>query len=281
MPSPKQDSATFLRGEPGVYRSVSDSVYHAFPAISNSGLGKIRRSPAHYKYGEGKEATDALIFGRAFHSAIGTPADFEKDFVTWEGDRRTTAGKEAYAKLVEKHGENLIKTADLTAILAMRGALMENPVAKSLMDMAGEPELSILWDCEGVLAKSRIDKYVAKDGLLVDWKTTRNAHPEAFAKSVYQYGYHRQAAFYLWAARAMGLKADRFLFVAIEKEPPYGNGVYELSDAALRSGLAEVIDLIGVYKTCLETNTWPSYGTDIITLDLPAWAAEESLDDQP
>jgi len=284
MASTRSESDSFLRGVEGVYRNIPEGVYHGKDdAISNSGLGRIKRSPAHFKFGGGSGSSDALMFGRAFHSALLTPHEFEMNYVTFDGDRRTTAGKEAYAKMIQLHGDSVMKAGDMETILAMRLAGYMNPVAKGLLEAKGECELSILWNCEGVLAKSRIDKYLEADGILMDLKTTRNAHPEAFSKSIYQYGYHRQAAFYLYAARVMGLVAHRFIFVAMEKEPPYGVAVYELTQEALAAGLTEALDLIATYRTCLETNTWPSYGSDIISVDLPSWAYSEasSQDDQP
>lgn len=278
----------FLKNKLGVYGGIPEDVYHAkSDAISNSGLGRIKRSPAHFKFGGEGGQSDALLFGRAFHAALLTPAEFQANYVTFDGDRRTAAGKAQYADLMEKHAGSVMKAGDMDTILQMRLSAMENPVAQSLLSVPGDPELTILWNCEGVLAKSRIDKYIDKrneyggdhemtgGGILVDLKTTRNAHPDAFSKSIYQYGYHRQAAFYLYAARTMGLTAHRFVFIAIEKERPYGVAVYELTQEALSQGLSEALDLVAVYRTCLASNQWPAYGTDIIEVGLPTWAQEE------
>ena len=224
--------------------------------------------------------TDALLFGRAFHSANLTPKAFEDDYRVFNGDRRTSAGKADYAAMVQQHGENILTQGDLETILAMRLSAHLNPSAKALLTADGDTEVSILWNCEGARAKARIDKYLPVDGTLVDLKTTRNASPGAFSKSIYQYGYHRQAAFYLYAARTMGLLAKRFLFVAIEKEAPYGVAVYELTDEALDAGLREALGLIEIYKECLATGRWPSYGSEIISVDIPNWAYEEAGDEE-
>lgn len=269
----------FLAGKDGVYEGIPDATYHAIDRISNSGLSRVKRSLAHYRYSSLSASSDALIFGRAFHAANLTPKEFEEQFVTFDGDRRTKEGKDAWAKMVEQYGENVLKQGDLETILAMRISVFGNPTAKALLESEGPTELSLLWNCEGVDAKARIDKYIPEGGILVDLKTTRNAHPEAFAKSIVSYGYHRQAAFYLYAAASAGLAANRFLFVAIEKEKPYGCGVYELSYNAIMQGHAEILELIAAYKDALETDEWPSYGTDVITLDLPRWAQTEDEDD--
>jgi len=265
----------FLAGKDGVYYNVPESLYHGLDRVSNSALSRLKRSPAHYRYSSFDGSTEARLFGRAFHSALLTPDVFKSEYATFEGDRRTTGGKKAYAELVKTHGENVIRKGDVETIVAMRQSILQNTSASLLLSAEGKTEVSVLWNCEGVPAKSRIDKHIPSEGILVDLKSTRSAHPDAFAKSVASYGYYRQAPFYMHAAASSGLSADRFIFIAVEKDPPYGVGVYELSYGAFMQGHAEIMDLIRTYKQCSDQDAWPSYGNDIMTLDLPRWAAYE------
>ena len=48
--------------------------------------------------------------------------------------------------------------------------------------------------------------------VLVDFKKTQDASESGFTRSVYNYGYNLQSAFYL-----EGFSADRFFFVAVEE----------------------------------------------------------------
>lgn len=277
----KQSSLeAFSAGVVGVYEDIPEDAYHAHAAISNSGLSRINKSLAHFRYGGSSPSTDAQVFGRAFHAMCEDPKTFSDRYTVFNGDRRSSAGKEAYARAVEQYGENIIKAADYEAIFAMRRSMLSKDVTRRLVEMQGQNELSLLWDGLGPLAKSRFDKYVGPAGLIIDFKTTRDASPKAFSRAIYQFGYHRQAAFYLEAARSLGMPAERFIILAVEKTPPYACAAYELQDEALSAGMGEILTLMDAYKTALETDTWPDYPDEITMVNLPAWAYSEEYEDE-
>lgn len=65
---------------------------------------------------------------------------------------------------------------------------------------------------------------------------------------------------------------DKFIFVAVETEPPYGIACYEMAAEDLRVGQVRYRQALRTYQECLASNTWPSYPEQIRTLELPAWA---------
>ena len=71
---------------------------------------------------------------------------------------------------------------------------------------------------------------------MLDLKTCRDASPRGFRRSISTFRYYQQAAFYLTAARAAGLRADRFWFLAQEKAHPFPHQWYTLSGAAIEYG---------------------------------------------
>ena len=79
--------------------------------------------------------------------------------------------------------------------------------------------------------------------VIIDLKTTRDSSPESFRRSAYNYGYDRQAAFYL-----DGFKADEFWFLVIEKESPYRVGIYKASDEFIEGGRQKNQSLLKKYK---------------------------------
>ena len=66
---------------------------------------------------------------------------------------------------------------------------------------------------------------------LVDIKTTQDSSFYSFKGSAYKYGYDRQSAFY-----GDGFKAERFIFIVIEKSAPYNIGIYECSAEFIEEG---------------------------------------------
>ena len=77
--------------------------------ISNSGLGLIAKSPAHYQASlqMTRKQTPALQLGSAVHCAVLEPEEFGKRYALAEFDRRTKEGKAAYQEMLENGQEGL------------------------------------------------------------------------------------------------------------------------------------------------------------------------------
>lgn len=271
--------------EPGIYPNVPMSEYHAWEAASNSRLSQLLRSPAHLKsyIDRPKPDTDAQVIGRATHAAILEPESFEKQYKKGPlGDRRTKKVKEQWEALVAEAGaENILRPADYEACLAMRESVWKKTTATGLIGGKGQRELSIIWMHTDALTlcKARLDRLspALDGGTIIDLKTTTDASPLKFERTIFAYGYHRQGALYVDGARAVGIPIRHYAIIAIEKEPPYEVAVYRLMEGAIEAGRDEVARLLPVYKRCVEENNWPGYPDEIrdITLPIWAWAASE------
>jgi hypothetical protein len=155
-----------------------------------------------------------------------------------------------------------------------------HPLAQVLME-EGSPEVSLFWTDEetGVSCKARLDWLMA-DGIL-DVKSTEDASRYAFRKSIADYGYHMQAAFYLDGWRAVtGEEAspDSFIFEAIEKTRPYGLAFYYADQEMIDEGRNKYKNLLRLYAECLRTSNWPGYPTEILPISLPKWALSKNND---
>jgi hypothetical protein len=219
--------------EPGVYPGTPMLDYHRWSCASNSRLTKLLRSPAHLKayLDEPDDDTNALTMGRAAHSAILEPEDFAKRYGRSSGvDRRTKAGKQEWDDLLTEFGVGyVLKPDDYDAALKMRESVRAHASASKLLAGEGDVEFSVVWgfdlgNDERVRCKARLDKFsrAIAGGVIVDVKTTRDASPREFERSIFTHGYHRQGALYLDAARSAGYDADHFVIVAVEKESPWG-----------------------------------------------------------
>ena len=261
---------------PQIIDGLSNADYHAHPAISKSGLDKIAKSPAHYKASrETKhEDSDALIFGSAFHDYILLPDTFQTAYTVLPPDfnGRTKEGK-AMLEIIRQSGQTILKAEWLTAIEGMAAAIAAHPKASALLQ-GGKAEQSIFWTDEdsGIDCRCRPD-YLNPSGIIVDLKSTTDASPEEFARSVAKYRYHVQDAFYSEGYyQATGQWPRGFVFIAVEKTAPYAVACYSLNDDAKAYG-RELFrrDL----KTLLEaekSQEWTAYSQEIETLSLPAWA---------
>lgn len=162
---------------------------------------------------------------------------------------------------------------------AMRDAVHNHPAAHALLtSVPGEAEKSVYWidPTTGVLCRCRPDWW-RDDYVLVDVKTTDDASPEGFAKSMANWRYDVQAPYYMDGVKlATGRDVKAFVFIAVEKKPPYAVGVYVLDSASLELGRAQYQHDLRVYAECLANDNWPGYGDKIQTINMPAWHANKN-----
>lgn len=264
----------------GLHRGVPAVIYHGWAGASQSRLKLMRdKSPAHVRWDmeHPSEQTAALILGAAVHTAVLEPDLFPQLYVRAPaGDRRTKAVKDAWATLEDLHpNATLLAPKDFDTCIAIRDAVAAHPATQHMLE--GDAECSAVWRDEetGVLCRGRFDDLAAGIGAITDLKTTTDASPFRFPRTVYDYGYHIQAAMYLRGAAALGLNVDSFGIIAVEKEPPYAVAVYQLEPAAIYDGGRELDKLLAQWAECERTGCWPSYDTNIVKIDLPAWAPKQ------
>src|SRR5690606_5815050 len=177
--------------------------------------------------------------------------------------------------LVEAGDRTILTPDEWDQCMAMREAVAAHPIARKLLE--GEAERSAIWrdPDTGVLCKGRFDEISRSVGAITDLKTTTDASPEAFSRAIYRYGYYLQAAHYLSGAKALDLPAEFFVFIAIEKDPPYAVAVYHVRGDAIQAGLDELRLLLELYARCEESSIWPGYPAEAVEIDLPPWAYRE------
>lgn len=250
---------------------MTNQEYHSKTEyISKSLLDQIHKSPAHYLayiQGEKQPPTAAMIFGSLVHSLVFNQADYA---VIPECDRRTKEGKSIYEQfLAESQGKELIVTAaQLEQATAIKNAVLAHPKAALLIEQ-GQAELPIFGEIEGLPARCKVDFLNTRFNVCIDLKTTASAAPEEFSRSVWNYRYHVQAAFYLDLT-----KASRFIFIAVDKEQPYNVELYELDEEAIEKGRKEYKQDIETLKKCKQSGNYHGYTEDskIHVISLPAWA---------
>lgn len=252
--------------------------YHATDAISKHGLDAIHRCPALYKYRKENppEPTPAMRWGTLVHLAVLEPDRFAAEVaVAPEINRRTNAGKAEWeAFCAENEGKEVLTAEEHTELCAIRDSVRSHPAAIRALGKSGLIEQSVFWDRDGIQCRARPD-YLHPAGVIVDLKTTDDASPGGFARSVANFRYHVQAAFYSDGLSAVqGPSAVKgFVFIAVEKKAPFLVGVYQADEAMLAAGRLAYEADIETFRQCLATDTWPGYGDTVLPLSLPKWAA--------
>ena len=268
--------------------------YHANPAISHSKLECYRRRPALYfkkyvaKTLPPPEDTSAFRLGSAVHCAVLEEKEFASRYVLRpDCDRRTKEGKIQFAEFAAQHaGKTLLDADEMQQVVAMREAIAAHPLASQLL---GDGLAETTWRKEqpnalGAL-QCRTDWFSSlgcelSDGkpYALDIKTVESLDSDAFRnfeRAAFNYGYHRQAGFYLPLINEIfKWSVAKMYYVAVEKCEPYGVAVYTLSDEAIAKGQDEnIADLVRL-KRSLETNDWPNIDPTLHELKLPAWYAK-------
>lgn len=266
----------------GLHPGIPEARYHArIPGLASKGaLDKVRKSLAHYKaWLEAQESsnTAALLFGKGFHCSVLEPDVFASNYVVEpdHGDCRLKENKARRDEWRASHeGKILVSDGDARAFDGIAKALSAHKFARELI-RGGVSELTLRWqDAEtGLECKGRCDYYIPGLATVVDLKTTADASFDDFRKSAASYGYHRQDAFYRQGFAACGVPIDNFIFIAVEKVPPYAVAVFALDRDAVRKGSASVAEDLRTLAEGVERDEWPGYPEEIQVLDLPPWAA--------
>lgn len=261
----------------GFVPGMDEAAYHARPEVS-SGFARtlLGRSPAHARAEAAAPPaeTPALLFGRALHCRILEPDSFAERFaVAPKVDRRTKEGKATWAAFVEAHPDaSHLSEADGDLVAGIAAALARHPIAHALLSN-GEPEMSGFWvDPEtGVGCRCRFD-WLRRDRIGVDLKTTADASPEVFQRSVAKYGYHVQAAWYAMGHEAItGEALTDFVFLCVEKAAPFAVGLYRIDGAALALGERQARRALRTIAECQARDHWPAYPEQVEPISVPDW----------
>lgn len=259
------------------FKMMNSAEYFAVDAMSKSRLDQIAKSPAHLQewLKNPPAPTPAMQLGSAFHCALLEPDRFPASYGELPDVNRTTKeGKAAYAAWLEENpGKIGLKADVMEQIRKMQGAFNAHSFIAKILKGAAIERCAFWQDEEtSVACKARPD-IVTPDGLVIDLKTTEDATAEAFSRDSWKHRYHVQAAMYLeGVSKALGRKHEAFLFIAVEKSPPYAITTYVADQEFLARGREAMRRDLMRYAECVRKNEWPAYSEEVQTLTLPRWA---------
>ncbi len=291
--------------KPGIYPGLSFEEYKSIPAINKSGLDEIASSPLHYWANyldperEPRGSTASMVLGTAIHTRTLEPEKFWDRYVLEPVDApkrpsssqlnakkpspETIEAIEFWARFNrEAEGKEILSRDHFETCEKVAQAVRKSAAATELL-REGTSEVTVIWETKVMLAdgsevqvpcKARIDFLSAL--AILDVKSTQSAGPGPFARSVVNYRYHMQAAFYSDGLRA-AIGEDRpFIFLAFETSAPYACAFYLADEVMIDVGRKLYLPLIQKYAEAVHRNEWPGYPDEIKTLSLPAWAIKEA-----
>jgi exodeoxyribonuclease VIII len=214
--------------------------------------------------------TKAMADGTAVHAFFLERDKFKTDFIIKPADMRlnTKAGKE----WAQEHQSKIIIDSELgNNLYEMEKSFIDSP-AKLIYNKSGQSELSYFWDDLGLVKGKCRPDWISDDGnIVVDIKTTTDASPKGFQKSIANWGYHLQLGWYLRGLQKLGLPAKEFIFIAIEKTPPFSVGVYRANKDMITYANDEINNLVYDIDESLKSDDFPDYTPEIMDLGLPNW----------
>lgn len=274
------------------YAGMSNDEYHGQPnSVSKSSLDLIDRDPYYFFNNKQKEQTRPMEVGSAIHAAILEPEVFELEYMLLPEikDRRQPEYKDAVKAL---GAGKVFAGTDCENITNMQNAVWGNDDAKDLLTGDGYNELSgFAADPEtGIICRHRFDrlKKTATGWRGVDVKKTQDVSQFKFSRSIHDYRYHVQAAFYSdqfeWIT---GTKLEGFSFIAVEEKWPHRVAIYELDDISVEIGRTgiESHDVNGyrqnlnTYADCLKNRDRVHNNLKSTVISLPDWVLRQYEED--
>ena len=227
---------------------LTNDEYRQQRGISKSDLDLIHQSPALLEWARNAPSvgSEAVELGTHVHCAILEPDVFAGTYRKAPAGGRTAADKarvEAFAEHCKTSGKICLDADAYDMVIAMRDSVLAHPTARDLLAGDGISESSIFGELEGVRVKCRPDRLIRERNILVDVKTIGEI--EHLARSVQQFRYFVQSAFYSDIYEQWAGHKPRFIFVAVGQRRSIGRHpvrVFELDQSDIEDGRQEYME---------------------------------------
>ena len=258
--------------------TMTNEEYHGHAAVSKSDLDVANKSGRHYfdtTNGPPRPSTAAFDLGTALHAAALPGESFDSVAIRMpEGLKKTT--KEGKAFVAEHSDKIILNATDAYCIDQMMLSMLEHPVSSGLIkgELPGKSEQSFFaTEPEtGLEVKCRPDFMLDDGSLIIDLKTTTDASPKGFQKSLVNFRYYVQAAWYLDVVEmSTGKRPDGFLFVAVEKQRPFSTGVYVADEEMIKIGREHAMEDLRKIAEWKAEDRYPGYSDRAEMISLPKW----------
>jgi exodeoxyribonuclease VIII len=252
-----------------------------------------------------KEDTDALRFGRIFHMAVLEPELFRDNVIVMpeftgmtKDGKVSTRSKAALDKkaewLSENEGKTIMTMEERDHLLGMLDKLQSMEVIMNII-RTSKPEASFFCTdpVTKLLLKTRPDLTNLEAKILVDFKSTRSAHPDDFLRQIEKERYDIQLMFQkLVVEVVMGIEIKAVALIASEKTNPYSCVVYQLGEPIIKGDNVVNVDTsrdymelgsswarhgLNIMKECVVRDFWPGYTNQVVVAKPSNWLVQQPL----
>lgn len=250
-------------------KNMEQDVYRQLPAISASDIKLVLENPLLYKNKWSKPKTDSMLLGSIIHCLVIEPDNFDKYYKVLSDVSLSKRDISRLQSMQNPESKQILITQSLYDDAKKVSDNIFNSNIGNLFK-GGYGEASYVKDCYGVKCKVRPDYFLPDKKIIIDLKTTKfgGANPASFQKTIANFKYYIQSAFYLDV-----LEAEKFFFVAVETEAPYMIGLFELDNVALDLGRDKIKKGIEIIKNIDKYSNIYLSNTDdrLHTISLPAY----------
>lgn len=249
-----------------VIKDLSMKAYGEIAALRSSDLKTFAISPAHYKHSKSKPQEDNtnLAMGSAVHTLILEPDKFEGEFAVYRAHK--TRCQAYYAVASSNPSKIFLLQSEYETVMRIAESVRNK---KHVMDIINpcDKELSITGKVGDVFCKARFDGFDSSINRAIDLKTTGKSATQ-FRRAIWDFGYHLSNAFYEMVAETNAMFVKDFVYIVIEKEPPYEVLLTTIDREWIDLARKEVERCLTQFSECLKTNVWPGYSTEIQEIKL-------------
>lgn len=284
-------TAVLLPGIP-MARYVADQFDPQPPSLSSSVAHRLlTRSPLHAwtchpRLNEAFKQDDEREFdlGTAAHAVL---LENQSLYVVQIADEKTGELIDAtdYKKKAAQEARKAAKAQGLFPVLAHQAEAIREMVMVARLTLANSPDLvgirplmaeqTLIWQDSGAWCRSRPDWMTEDRAVVISYKTTSNAEPDAFTRHLLTMGYHTQAAFELAGLKAATGVDATYVWLVSEVEPPYACSLVGMSPMLLDLAQATYRRAVEVWARCLASGHWPAYPDRIAYAEPPPWAVAQ------
>lgn len=255
---------------------MTTAEYRAHPALNFSLAKHLLKSPAHFKAAQDEEQkeTDAMRIGTLAHAMILEGKDL----------RHLYAIKPAGMSFATKEGKAwrdaqtlpILREEDSNMIPLAAEAIANNPHAAHILKQCQHRETPIIGSMMGVECKALLDSHGtdSMEWVINDLKTTVDASPRSFAKTVEKFHLDLQCAWYsTLLGNIEGLENPPYwTWTVVETSSPHVNAVYTAEEWQ-ESGMRKLEIVLDRFKECTANGQWPMPYRGINKLERPAYLA--------
>jgi PDDEXK-like domain of unknown function (DUF3799) len=273
--------------------ALSAEAYHADPcptaSLSSSVAGiLLNQSPAHAWLAHPRlnpayvreDADSRFDLGSVAHMML-LERRTDRIVIVEAADWRTKAAKEA-REVAHLNGQFAILARHYVAVtemVAVAIAFLNTTELAGILE-SGSAEQSVLWQERDLWYRCRPDLLSADRRIILDYKTTECAAPDAFSRQIGRMGYDLQSEFYRRGVFAVTEYEPAFILLAQEISPPYACSLTSLSNAYRAVGESRVLRSMKIWETCVRANEWPSYTNQICYVEPNPWQLAD-IEDEP